>query len=216
MTITITRIISTDQGNFIELEAELRSGAESERRAFKILPEQYSSLRPQKGEITEYQFERLEEAHLICTAYTRAANILSFGANTARTLKMKLRRRGFSDSIADAAVEMLISKGYITEDEDIKRDIERCLAKGWGSRRIIAYLHQKGYDDEALWNAENSLSEVDFVRACADIIDKKYGEIPVEPHERKKMFDALVRYGYLVGEITGAINILKSERSGKE
>lgn len=216
MTITITRIISIDQGNFIELETELRNGANAERRGFKILPEQYSALRPQKGEITEYQFERIEEAHLVCMAYTRAANILSFGANTARTLKMKLRRRGFGDDIADTAVQMLVSKGYITEDEDIKRDIDRSLAKGWGSRRIIAYLHQKGYDDEALWGIESELSNIDFAEKCADIIERKYGELPEEPHEKKKMFDALVRYGYLIGEITSAVNIVKNRRGESE
>lgn len=212
MTITIKRIISVLSGSFLDVETEIKSGPESDTKMFRLLAEQYTKLRPQKGEITQYQYEELEEASEVCDAYSRAANILSFGMNTARTLKQKLRRRGFSESAADEAVRMLCEKGYISENDDIRRATEHCINKGWGMRRILAYLKQKGYGSEALSIASDEMSEVDFPEVCADLIEKKYGSVPTEVPEKQKMVAFLVRYGFSMSEIREAVSKIR-ERS---
>lgn len=212
MTITIKRIISSPSGDLIEIETEIKSGSESETKKFGILAEQYAKLRPQKGEITQYQYEELEEASEVCDAYSRAANILSFGMNTARTLKQKLRRRGFSESASSVAVRMLCEKGYISENDDILRATEHCINKGWGMRRILAYLRQKGYGSEALSTALDEMSEVDFSEVCAGLIEKKYGLIPSDPREKQKMVAFLVRYGFSMREIKEAASKLRERQ----
>lgn len=206
MTILIKHITAIGSGDIIALDIEISNGDNSERTVLRILSSQYANLKPEKGEITTDFYEILESASKICEAYIRGLNILSFGANTAHTLKLKLRRRGVNESDAAEAVEMLRIRGFINEDQDMMREIERCLRKLWGSRRIIAHLHSKGYDDEALSSADDALSEIDFGEMCLELLEKKCEEIPSDPKERQKLVASLARYGYSMGEIKYALS----------
>ena len=75
-----------------------------------------------------------------------AIRILEYGDNNARTLRDKLARKGVSREAAQAAVEKMVSLGYIREGEQARR-----LAVGyarrnlWGERKIVSALTAKGY-----------------------------------------------------------------------
>lgn len=204
MTIQIKRLCAVGNGDVISVEIEHEGN--SERTHFNLLSSQLSSLKLTKGEISTEIYERIEEASEICEAYRKAVSILSFGTNTAKTLILKLRRRGIDSESAAEAVEMLKAKGFLNEDEEITREIERCLRKGWGSRRILVHLHSKGYDDEALSVADDELSEIDFDELCLEFLESKYDEIPTEPKERQRLIASLSRYGYSMSEIKFALS----------
>ena len=95
-----------------------------------------------------------------------AIRILEYGDNNARTLRDKLARKGISREAAQAAVEKMVSLGYIREGEQARR-----LAVGyarrnlWGERKIVSALTAKGYsraDAETAVREAESEGEIDF------------------------------------------------------
>ena len=206
MTVEIKRFSASSGGNVIEIDIEISNGENSERKVFRLLSSQYVRMKLSKGKISFGEYEEIEYASAVCDAYLKALNILSFGANTAHTLILKLKRRGVKEQIAREAVEMLRVQGYINEDEELKREIERCLRKKWGSRRIIAHLYQKGYDDEALSASDDAFAEIDFGELCLELLEGKCDELPSDPRERQKLVSSLARYGYSMSEIKYALS----------
>ncbi len=201
MTIKIVRLSMANEGDVVCVDILVEQGENSERNRFKLLSSQYAGLRLKRGEISRQTYEEIEEASRICDAYIRGLNILSFGSNTARTLELKLRRRGFDSSAAGAAIELLRTKGYLNENEDIVRELERCLRKLWGKSRIIAHLHQRGYEDEAIFEAEEMLSEIDFAPRCLEKLYSCCDDLPGDIKERQKLIASLCRYGYSMSDI---------------
>lgn len=182
----------------------IECGEHREQKALVIRTEQYCELKPTVGEITEEIYERLEAAALLCSALRSGEHLLSYGANSAQMLVRKLMQRGFSKEVASAAVEHLCESGLINEREDLRREVEKCLRKLWGAKRISAHLWSRGFDQEVIRELPLLLEEVDFVGNCAAYIRKHYSELPESPADRKKLVAALCRYGYSLGEIREA------------
>ncbi len=206
MIIEIKTFSSLGNGNVVEIAVHVTQGENTEKKYFKVLSSDFVSMRLSKGEINPELCDELERADRRCDAYLRAINILSFGANTARTLLIKLRRRGIDETSAKEAVEMLCDRGYLNEEEDLVREIERCIRKKWGKGRIMAHLHAKGYDEEGVSQAEETLSEVDFGEKCLELLCDKCDEIPRELKERQRLIASLSRYGYSMSEIKYAFS----------
>ncbi len=205
MKISIIRFTSHRGGDVIGVDIEIADARNTESVTFKILALHYAAMRLQAGEISVYDYDMIEKASHVCEAYLTGLNILSFGSNTERTLVLKLRRRGIDSEIASEAAGMLRDRGYINEDEDMRREVERCIRKGWGSRRIIAFLHQKGYDDESIAAADDEFENVDFGKLCLKVLRKKCEVLPRDPGERRKLVASLSRYGYSMNEIRFAM-----------
>ncbi len=208
MTITLRSLRAQQDGAEILLSVVLESGGNRESVQLPITAGQYYALKPQKGPLTEEQYEALEEASRLCRAIRAGEYILSFGANTARTLAAKLMRKGYSRQVANAAAEALSNMGLINEAADVKREVDRCLAKLWGKQRIMAHLWSKGYTEEALAALPGLLEEVDFTANCATMIVKHYGQMPTDPDDRRRMVASLARYGYTMSEIRAAEGML--------
>ena len=206
MIIKIKNIFATRREGCIGIEIELRDGENTEKKVFHLLSSQYSSLSPSKGEITEDLYETIAEASRFCDAYTKAMNILAFAPCTEKALILKLRRRGFEADLATAVAHEMAIKGYISDSDTAERELERCLAKKWGPRRITAHLHSKGYDDDTLILIEDAMENVDFGELCFELAQKKYDEIPEDPRERQKIIAALSRYGYSMSDIKYALS----------
>ncbi len=206
MTISIKKMSAVGSGNTIRIDIAIESGEYSEQISFRILSSQYALLKLSKEEISRELYEELEESSRICDAYLKAMNILSFGSNTAHTLTLKLRRRGFDAEIAEKAVKMIRDKGYLSEEDDLRRDIEHCIGKRWGSRRILAHLRSRGYDDETLSLADDELERVDFGEICLELLENRIDEVPSDPRERQKVVAFLSRYGYTMSEIRYALS----------
>lgn len=206
MNISIKAFTACSNGNVIEIAVEITQGKHSEKRFLKILSSDFTAMRLEKGEISPELFDELERDARKCEAYLRALNIVSFGANTAKGLVIKLRRRGIDEEMALEAVSMLKEKGYLNDEEEFFREVERCVRKKWGRNRIMAYLHSKGYEDEVISEADDAFSYVDFGELCLEILQDKCDDIPSDPAEKQKLIASLARYGYSLSEIKYAFS----------
>lgn len=209
MTINITSITAKNGGAELCVRVRISNGESSETRELFLLARQYAELRPQKGEISEEFFDELAAASEVCSAVKRGMYILGYGACSGKNMVNKLRSKGFDKETAIAAAEHLCELGYINENEDAAREAERALKKGWGRRRIAAMLCEKGYRSEAVENAMDSLRGYDFSSACTAVVRKKFGSVPKDNEQRKKLFAALMRYGYSATEIKNAFSLLE-------
>ena len=91
------------------------------------------------------------------------------------------------------------------EEEGAVREAERGLAKLWGDRRILADLTAKGYNGGALQYAKARLQAEDSVERCVLLLRKRRVKTPANEVEARKLFAALVRYGYTPAEIKKAL-----------
>ena len=147
-------------------------------------------------------------------ACKQAMNFLAYGDNSRKKLIAKLRGKGIEPEIAEEAAAELEGKGYINDIANAAREAERCVRKLWGRRRISAALYEKGYGEEASRKAIFALEDagVDFTENCAELIRKRYGDLPTDPQEKAKLFASMTRYGYSASEINSAIDKIKEEQ----
>ena len=186
-------------------EASTPNGSEHREKAkrvkLRLLVEQYVDLQEaglalRPGEITHDQAEDLMRAGELCAAIRRGMSLLQYGDRSARRLASGLMAKGAHREIAEAAAAYLMDKGYIREDDTARRFAEQDLRKGWGPRRIREDLRARGFTPESVDEAMAALEEVDFSEACATVIRKKYGEVPADYTDRRKMTASLMRLGY--------------------
>ena len=117
---------------------------------------------------------------------------------------MKLIGKGIRGEYADEAIEILSSEIGLDESRDAMRLCELQIEKKIGARRIITYLHGRGYSEEALGEVREYLSGVDFAPICRESAIKKYKEIPKDLDQRKKCIDYLLRQGFSYSDIKRA------------
>ena len=209
----VLRSVRGGDGGDILLDVTLENGERSERRVLALDTARYCRLKPEKGELTLSQFEELEAAARLCGAMRRGENLLAYGSNTARNLTSKLIRRGFTAEEARQATEELEAVGLITESENLRREVEKCVRKCWGEGRIRSHLYGRGFGRETLKELGELLEEIDFSALCVEMIRKKYGGAPRERAERDRVTAALCRYGYSLSTIRSAYNRLYEEEN---
>ena len=211
LTITIRSLRAQHDGAEVLVGILLENGAQKEQKSLPLTAEQYYEIKPCKGQITEEQYERLEEASQLCQALRCGEHLLSFGANSIQTLAHKIAQRGFAREVASLAAQKLSEIGLIDEKKDVRREVEKCLKKLWGAKRINAHLWSRGFASESLEELPDILEEVDFSANCASLIRKHYASVPSDRDELKRMMASLARYGYSINEIKAAIILLRDE-----
>ena len=199
-------------GSEVALSVVMENGEGRDEHRLVLSTEQYYDLKPRRGEITEEEYEMLEAADRLHRAIRAGENILSYGGNTAQTLKQKLIKRGFSGEIALSAATDLQARGVIDEKRDLRRELERCLYKLWGAKRINTHLWSKGFGAQAMAELPGLLETVDFVENCLTLIRKHYVFLPTDPNEKRKMMAFLSRYGYSLNEIREAMRLFDASR----
>ena len=209
LTITVLRLTSQNAGAEVSVRVVLENGEHREQKSLLLTMEQYCEIKPQKGVISEETYERLEAASEFCRALRCGENLLSYGPNSVGMLTRKIMQRGFVREQAIAAAEKLCEMGLIDEQGDMMREVEKCLKKLWGARRISAHLWSRGFAQETLEALDGMLAGVDFVSNCAKLIEKHYGGLPTDADELRRMTAGLSRYGYSIGEIRSAMKVLK-------
>lgn len=205
LTITVRSLRAQHDGAEILVGVVLENGEHREQKSLLLTVEQYYELKPARGVIDEALYERLEEASALCRAIRCGENLLSYGANSVQMLAQKIARHGYRRETALAAAQKLREMGLIDEERDLQREVEKCLRKLWGSKRIKSHLWSRGFDSEVMSSLNELLAEVDFTNNCAALIRKHYGEIPEERDAQKRMIASLSRYGYSLTEIRDAI-----------
>lgn len=212
LTITIRSLRAQNGGSEVLVGIVLESGEHREQKNLLLTVEQYREWKLSKGEITEATYEELEEASNLCRAIRSGESLLSYGSNSVQMLVRKLTRRGYSREISERAASRLTEMGLINEGADLRREVEKCLRKLWGAKRISAHLWSRGFGTEAMALLPSLLAEADFSANCAALIRKHYGGLPTDPDEERRMLASLSRYGYTLSEIKEAKKRLKSEQ----
>ena len=210
LTITIRALRAQHEGAEMLVQLLLENGEHQEQKSLVITTEQYCEFNLTRGPISEETYERIEEAAELCRALRSGESLLSYGANSVQALTRKLVGKGYNREVAAQAAERLAGYGLIDEERDMKREVEKCLRKLWGSKRISAHLWSKGYAAETMRGLSELLEDIDFSQNCAALIKKHYGEVPTDADEHRRMIASLSRYGYSIGEIREAIRHLHS------
>lgn len=204
-------IRAQNSGSEIALQIALTSGERVEIRALTVATEDFLSLGLKKGEIDRETFETLERADSILGATRCGERLLAYAAQTERTLARKLEQRGYGREEAALAVERLSASGLIDEEREVEREVERCLSKLWGARRIREQLYARGYGKAALSRLPDLLAEVDLTANCEALIRRRYGGAPEDRDAERRLLAALYRYGYAADEIRAALRAVKDE-----
>ena len=145
---------------------------------------------------------------------TAASNILVFADNTEKSLRDKLRNRGFDDDAINEAVIKLKEAGLINDARLIRSYTEYLADKKlYGRGRIKLELQKKGFDRELIGeNFEDCVSNVDFKENCVKLIRKKNLIKKIRDSKTaQKVNAALARYGYGYAEIKYAYTRLLEE-----
>ena len=209
LTITVRALRAQHEGAEMLVQLLLENGEHQEQKSLVITTEQYCEFNLTRGPITEELYEQIEEAAELCRALRSGESLLSYGANSVQALTRKLVGKGYKREVAAQAAERLAGYGLIDEERDMQREVEKCLRKLWGSKRISAHLWSKGYATETMQGLSTLLEDVDFSQNCAALIKKHYGEVPTDADENRRMIASLSRYGYSIGEIREAIRLLR-------
>lgn len=207
--ITITRLRVQNASSEVQVQVVFENGEHREQKALLLTMEQYCELQPCKGRISEEDYDRLAHASEFCMALRCGENLLSYGPNSVQTLTRKIMQRGHTREVAACAAEKLSQMGLIDECSDVKREVEKCLRKLWGAKRINAHLWNRGFAADSLSILPELLSEVDFVENCVKLINKHYGGLPESQDELVRMTNGLSRYGYAITEIREAYRALR-------
>ena len=201
--ITVRYLRAQSTGETICVGVELTDSTRnlSETRRYTVQTELLNELDIHRGVISREKLEELEHVSRLSAAYARALSILAYGANSAHALSLKLRQRGFDAAIAQAAIDLLRDRGYLREQRDALREAERCLAKGWGQKRIELYLRQRGYSTQDAASAIEELGEIDEVARCTQMAVRKSPVPPADAKEKQKLIAYLIRQGYSMSVI---------------
>jgi SOS response regulatory protein OraA/RecX len=210
LTITVRALRAQHEGAEMLVQLLLENGEHQEQKSLVITTEQYCEFNLTRGPISEELYEQIEEAAELCRALRSGESLLSYGANSVQALTRKLVGKGYNREVAAQAAERLAGYGLIDEERDMQREVEKCLRKLWGSKRISAHLWSKGYAAETMRGLSDLLVDIDFSENCAALIKKHYGEVPRDADEHRRMIASLSRYGYSIGEIREAIRLLQS------
>lgn len=197
----ILSVRAADGGAHLLVEIISGDGA---RETLALMTARLTCL-PQVGPLNAEAMAALRQEAEICSAIGAGLRCLGAGGSSKRRLVEKLRARGFDFDTASAATEALAAKGYLREEESALREAEKGMAKLWGDRRILADLSAKGYRGGALKYAEAALRAEDGAARCAMLIRKRRMAVPTDEGEARKLFAALVRYGYTPEEIKRAL-----------
>ena len=205
MTVTIVSLAARGEGE-ISVSFEIRSGEHCQREQFLITAALCADLHLCVGECGTDCYDAVSRGAELCSAVKRGLYLLGYGSCSERTLQRKLMMKGFSAEISAEAVRELCRRGYLDAESDAKREAERCVAKLWGTRRIVATLYQKGYPQEAVKAAIHFLEDegVDYVDLCAERIRRKEGSVPGDPDTRRRLTASLERNGFSFSEIREA------------
>ena len=212
MTVTLTSLAARAEDE-IAVSFEIKSGDNIQKETFLVSSALVADLRLCKGETTRECFDAVAQGALIHRAVKRGLGILAYGACSERTLCQKLVIKGTDREIAQQAVLEIKKAGYLDSDADALREAEKCIAKLWGKRRIVATLFSKGYEERAVKSAMYSLEDngVYFPDVCAERIRRFTGEIPEDRAQREKLIASLIRYGFDRSEIREAFSLVAED-----
>lgn len=120
--------------------------------------------------VDESELMRMAEIDENAEAFDKALSYLSKGMKTGCEVKDNLRKKKFSESSINSAVDKLIAYGYINDENYVDSYIS-CYGRERGINRIKAELLSKGVDKNMI---EEKLSELTGQEEAASLAAEKY------------------------------------------
>ena len=125
-------------------------------------------------------------------ATKKALSLLAYADNNLYSLKMKLRRAGFSVEATEQATAEMQRNGYVDEGRQLERLISsEVRLKLTGPRLIIPKLVAKGYKSDDVRSVLEALlydGQIDFEEAKQTLIRKKLGDSASHEDVKKLLF----------------------------
>lgn len=145
----------------------------------------------------------------------RALNRLSIGDLTCGEMQAYLtdrqRKVSFPAEIAERTVCLLVQEGFLDDKRYLKLFVRHLDEKCYGPKRIrqelVRHRFSAAYVDAAL------ARRIDYTSRAIRFLQKKSGAdvLARTPAGRKKLQDALVRYGYDYSTALGAVKAFAQE-----
>lgn len=129
-------------------------------------------------------------------AMNRALNVLGYRARSARELRERLARAGFSAETVDGVVARLEELGYL-DDEEFARDLARAETRKYGPRRIYGDLRRAGVDEEvARYTVEDEFAGRSEHEAAREAARQRYNMGERSDAQARRVYGFLMRRGY--------------------
>lgn len=132
-----------------------------------------------------------------------AAALLSRREHGARELGMKLRRKGFSEAVVDAALDELKRRDWLNEGRYAASVVRHRCAQGRGPRWVLAELSAQGIA-ETLCAEAMAQEELDWDAACARALQRLPGK-----DAAAKLKQKLYQRGFDFDQIDAALRRLE-------
>ncbi len=130
------------------------------------------------------------------SAYNKALGLLVRREQSARELKAKLDRSGFSRDESASAIEALTKQAYQSDERFAELLARSRAANGYGPRRIFAELKSHGISDAEISAAINAL-DCDWRDLARRQLQRHYGRKPLtDIKERGRRAAFLLRRGF--------------------
>lgn len=139
----------------------------------------------------------------------RALNRLSIGDLTCGEMQAYLTDRNrkvfFSQEVAERTVCLLVQEGFLDDKRVLKLFVRGLDEKCYGPRRIRQELTRHRFPASYVDAALNR--KIDYSARAMKLLEKRAGaeNLAKTPAGRKKLQDALVRYGYDYSTALGAV-----------
>ena len=159
-------------------------------------------------ELSEEQWQRLQEAAGAMSAKMRAVRIVAASAVSRKDLQQRLIQKGEDPAQAAEAVAWMAQMRLVDDAETARQIVSRCASRGYGLQRAKQALYEKkipkSYWEDALADYPDQLDGImEFLRSR--IID------PKDQKQTKKAIDALLRRGHSYSEVRTALRQLQLE-----
>ena len=93
---------------------------------------------PRLGALSEEEYLFFARESEMTKAMDMGLRFLGAGSASCLQLMTKMRQRGIKKEVAEAAVEALLARGCLFEQEGAFTEAQKGLKKLWGDRRILA------------------------------------------------------------------------------
>ncbi len=201
----LCRVREGKDGKYLILDAAADS-PDGERARYVIPVSVYEAIGyPIRGDLLGGErAQKVRDADEEMRAHRAAMDLLAYADNSERSLHRKLRQKGYSDRAAEDAVRAVVEDGFLSEERQLSRLIEReANERLYGPRKITARLYAKGYSAERIRKAiDEAVAQgaVNFRKNREKLIRKitpkllETCESDEEFSEKKKTI--LYKYGY--------------------
>ncbi len=156
-------------------------------------------------ELTQEEWEALQNAAGIMSAKMRAVRIVSAASVSEQDLEQRLVRKGEDPQQAREAVRWMTEMHLVDDRNTAEQVVHSCISRGYGLARAKQALYEKRipkiYWEEALADYPDQEEKIEaFLRSRLDSDS--------DQRQLKRAIDALIRRGHSYGSIKRVLNAM--------